>query len=67
MAKKTTPEQPAAEAIDPVAHYRVTAASRFHVAGVGFGPLSRTEVTGTILNQVLSSEHAGKVTSRTKL
>jgi hypothetical protein len=66
MAKKPT-EQSAAEPIEPAAHYRVQASSRFRAAGVGFGPLSRTEVTGAILTQVLGGEHADKVTGYTKL
>ncbi|MDC7787368.1 hypothetical protein PQJ75_13525 [Rhodoplanes sp. TEM] len=47
--------------VEPAAYYRVEALTRFRFAGAGFGPLSRTEVTGELLTRLLASEHAGKV------
>lgn len=71
MAKKdTTPgaddAAPAPEAaIDDAAYYRVDVAGRFKVFGIGFGPLSDTQVTGEVLRKVLASEFAGKVAGYT--
>lgn len=71
MAKKaSTTAEPAAPipdgaagipAIEPAAYYRVEASTRFRFAAAGFGPLSRTEVSGELLTRLLASEHAGKV------
>jgi hypothetical protein len=72
MAKKPNAETAAAAddkpaAIDPAAYYFVEASSRFRFSGAGFGPLSRTEVTGAILLALLASDVGGKVASYSKV
>lgn len=60
MAKKTTADIPATEISDE-AYYTVEASGRFKAFGVGFGPQSTTEVSGTFLKKLLASEFASKV------